>query len=108
MKEQIQTILDSTEDEKEIFEQVNDLMKIYKRNQRGRKTYAFPDDISMLSLSQILEVKGMSQNAVYEKMRNDKNKGFGTANENKELTKALINYTGKSRKELLIGFPIKS
>lgn len=105
MKKDIQKILDKTNDSKIIFEEVNEVVKTYKRLKRGRKTYDLPKDISLLQISDSLEVPGMSSRALYNKLRNDKKKGFAVRNENKEITKALISFVGKTRKELIVDFP---
>lgn len=105
MKKEIQEILDKTDNEHTIFVEVNEVIKTQKRLKRGRKTYDFPEDISLLAISYSVIIPNMSAIAIYEKMRNDKNKGFSPSNENKEITKALIEFTGKTRKELLIDFP---
>jgi len=108
LKKQIQDILNKTSDENVICEEVNNIIKTYRRIKRGRFTYDFPTDISLLELSLRLSVPDLKERSVYAKLRNDKNRGFSANNENKGITNQLIKETGKTRKELIIPFVTKS
>ena len=93
LKKKIQDSLDVNENDSTIIDLVKNEIKHFKRNEK-RLVYdlqiSYGDVITNRNeLAQSIAIKGLSEDAVYNKIYGYERMGFNPRNENKDLTKKV-------------------
>jgi len=93
LKKKIQDILDVNENDSVIIDLVKNETKHFKRNEK-RLVYDLQSSYGSViknrnELAQSIAIKGLSEDAVYNKIYGYERVGFNPANENTELTKKI-------------------
>jgi len=93
LKKKIQDILDVNENDSTIIDLVKNEIKHFKRNEKRLVYYlqsSYGDVITNRNeLAQSIAIKGLSEDAVYNKIYGYERGGFNPRNENKDLTKKV-------------------